>query len=62
MYAKGEGDVKTCVVDPPCLAIHCHALNLEQPPNQLLADGDLLAARIAGPLIAKRAGTYGVTR
>ncbi|MGY3380872.1 5-methylcytosine-specific restriction enzyme subunit McrC [Arthrobacter sp. TE12231] len=53
VYAKGEEDVKTYVIDPPRVAIHCHALNLDQPPNQLLAEVDLLAARIAGPLIAK---------
>lgn len=52
VYARGEEDVKTYVIDPPNVAIHCHALNLDQSPRQLLADVDILAARIAGPFRA----------
>lgn len=50
VYARGEEDVKSYVIDPPRVTIHCHALNLDQTPDLLLADMDLLAARIARPL------------
>lgn len=50
VYARGEEDVKSYVIDPPRVTIHCHALNLDQTPDLLLADMDLLAVRIAGPL------------
>lgn len=50
VYARGEEDVKTYVIDPPNVAIHSHALNLDQSPKQLLADVDLVAARIVGRL------------
>lgn len=49
VYAKGEEDVKSYVIDPPNVTIHCHALNLDQTPEQLLSDVDLLAARIMAP-------------
>ena len=50
VYAKGEDDVKSYVIDPPNVTIHCHALNLDQTPEQLLSDVDLLAERITGPI------------
>ncbi|WP_427005696.1 McrC family protein [Pseudarthrobacter sp. H2] len=37
VYAKGEEDPKSYVVNPPDVTIHCHALNLDQAPEALLA-------------------------
>lgn len=54
VYARGEEDVKSYVIDPPNVTIHCHALNLDQTPDQLLADVDSMAARITGRLTDKQ--------
>lgn len=57
VYARGEEDVKSYVLDPPGVTIHCHALNLDQSPDLLMADMELLAARIAEPARAKAEGS-----
>lgn len=53
VYARGEEDVKSYVIDPPNVTIHCHALNLDQTPENLLSDVDLLAAMITAPLTVR---------
>jgi 5-methylcytosine-specific restriction enzyme subunit McrC len=56
VYAKGEDDVQSHVIDPPNVTIHCHALSLDQTPELLLADMDILAAKIARPATVKVEG------
>jgi 5-methylcytosine-specific restriction enzyme subunit McrC len=56
VYARGEEDLKSYVIDPPGVTLHCHALNLDQTPDLLLADMDLLAAKIAEPVSARAEG------
>lgn len=53
VYARGEEDMKSYVIDPPDVTIHCHALNLDQTPELLLADVELLADRIAEPVTSR---------
>ncbi|MFC7847158.1 McrC family protein [Arthrobacter sp. NPDC057388] len=53
VYARGEEVLKSYVIDPPGVTIHCHALNLDQTPEMLLADVDLLADRITRPVSAR---------
>jgi 5-methylcytosine-specific restriction enzyme subunit McrC len=60
VYARGEEDVKSYVIDPPGVTVHCHALNLDQAPDLLLADIEVLAARIAEPTTTGLPLTTGV--
>lgn len=50
VYARGDADVRSYVIDRPGITIYCHALNLDQPPDALMAEVDALAARIAEPI------------
>jgi 5-methylcytosine-specific restriction enzyme subunit McrC len=56
VYARGEEDVKSYVIDPPAVTIYCHTLNLDQAPELLLADMVSLGDRIARPVLARAEG------
>ncbi|MCY0906698.1 hypothetical protein OS914_17670 [Arthrobacter sp. H14-L1] len=46
IYATGEEEEKLHVIDPPGIRIHCHALDLDQGPEQLLAAVDRIGQLI----------------
>lgn len=54
VYAKGNEQVRTHTVRRAGVAIHCHTLDLAEPPAQLLGQVDQLAGRISDRTIGRQ--------
>ncbi|WP_353611747.1 hypothetical protein [Arthrobacter sp. OY3WO11] len=45
VYARGDADIRSYVIDSPGITIYCRSLNLDQPPDALMAE----VGRTGGP-------------